>query len=351
MHLERAHVAGLGPFDRISVEFCDRPGEPRLLTVIHGDGGTGKTTLLAAIGATRPAHHVVQTSVFRRPGTKPKAVCEWRLGGEDGERPHPLKVATPGATVEADDQAEQLRRREVVHFDRMLADKGGFAFVGLPGSRRYPRSNLVIGDPSRTVLRPDTRGAPGFQDPSGVELTRPVKLILAYAGLSTALAGDRRGESGADPRSLGVALDEALESVLSLVGFSYRGLSPRTFGARFETPTGEVLPFDALPAQVRELVGLVTIPVHQLWVANRGADPRGCEGVICVDDIELHLSAGVQLELLSRLRRALPKAQWIVSTASPVLAHSAGLGTTVTLRREPGSEHVEAYEGELSLTH
>ena len=77
-----------------------------------------------------------------------------------------------------------------------------FPFVGLPGSRRYPRASLVIGDPARTVLRPDLRGAPGFHDPNAVELTRALKLIIAYAGIAAALAGDSRGESGADPRSL-----------------------------------------------------------------------------------------------------------------------------------------------------
>lgn len=351
MYLERARVVGLGPFDRIDVDLCDRPGEPRLLTVIHGDGGTGKTTLLAAIAATRPANHVVQTSVWRQPGTKPHAICEWRLGSEDPERPHPLVVATPGFSAEADEQAEQLRRREVVHFDRVAGESGGFAFVGLPGTRRFPRASLVIGDPARTVLRPDVRGAPGFQDPSGVEMTRPIKLILAYAGIAAALAGDSRGESGADPRCLAAAIREALDELLGLIGHRYRGLSPRTFEPRFETPGGEILPFDALSIQARQLVCIATIPTHQLWISNQGADPRHAEGVVVVDDLELNLSDSVQLELLSSLRRILPKTQWIVATASPVLAHAAALGTTVTLRRDAGSDRVEAYEGELSLTH
>ena len=351
MYLERVRVVGLGPFEGVDVEFCDRPGEPRLLTVLHGDGGTGKTALLAAISATRPSHHVVQTSVWRRPGTKPHAVCEWQLATEDPERPHPLKVATPGVTVEADDQAEQLRRREVVHFDRQLADKGGFAFVGLPGSRRYPRATMVIGDPARTVLRVDARGAPGFQDQNGVDLTRSVKLILAYAGIAAALAGDSRGESSGDPRSLAVAIEEALDELLGLVGYQYRGVSPRNFEPRFLSPGGELLPFDAPPLQVRQLVGFAAIPTHQLWIANRGKDPRHCEGTVLIDDIDLNLSIPVQLELVDRLRRILPKAQWIVSTASPMIAHAVAVGSTVTLRREPGSGQVRVYEGELSLTH
>jgi hypothetical protein len=363
MQLERVRVVGLGPFDRIDVDLrvdarADgqgdaqaRPTAPRRQTVIHGDGGTGKSTLLSAIAATRPANHLVQTSVWRHPGSKPHVICDWRLGREDPDRPHPLVVSTPGFSAEIDEQAEQLRRREVVHFDRIANESGGFAFVGLPGTRRYPRSSLVIGDPARTVLRPDLRGAPGFQDPNGVEMTRPIKLILAYAGIAAALAGDSRNASGADPRCLAVAIQEGLDELLGLIGHRYRGVSPRTFEPRFETPSGEVLPFDALSMQARQLVCLASIPAHQFWVGNGCSDPRLAEGVVAVDDLELNLSESVQLEVLASLRRILPKAQWIVSTSSPALAHSAALGSTVTLRREPGSDRVEAYEGELSLTH
>lgn len=350
MYLERAQIYGLGPFEELEVEFCDRVTEPRLMTVIHGDAGTGKSTLLSAIAATRPANHVVLTSVWRRPGARTYAVCDWRLSAEDPERPHPLRVSTPGIAVEADEQAEQLRRRELVHFDRVLNEQGGFAFVALPGGRRFPRASLVIGDPSRTVLRADVRGAPGFQDPNAVELTRAIKLILSYAGLATALAGNERGESGVDTRSLGAAIREALDELLGLVGFQYRGLSPRSFEPRFESPVGELLSFDALPQQARQLVCFATIPVHQLWVANRCADPRHAEGTILIDDTELNLSVAVQHELPASLRRILPMAQWVLATASPDLAHAA-IGSAVTLRREPGTDHVSAFEGELSLTH
>ncbi len=350
MYLERVRVVGLGPFDEIELDLCERPAEPRLLTVVYGEGGTGKSTLLSAIAATRPAHHVVQTSVWRRSGSS-HAVCHWRLGSEDPDRPHPLKVSTPGVTVETDDGEEQLRRRELVHFERALAEKGGFAFVGLPGTRRFPRANVLIGDPARTVMKADARGAPGFQDPNAVELTRAIKLVLAYAAIATALAGDNKGEAGSDPRVLGVAIREALDELLGLVGCSYRGLSPRTFEPRFETASGEILPFDALPIQARQLVAFASIPVHQFWAANNYADPRGCEGVVLIDDVEFNLSNAVQAELLTSLRRVLPRAQWVLGTASPLLAHAAALGSAVTLRREPNSDRVVAYEGELSLTH
>ncbi len=373
MYLERTRIVGLGPFETLEIDFCDSRdsrdsrdfrdgagedrGEVRPLTVIYGEGGTGKTTLLAAIAATRPGHHVVQTSVYRRPGPAPHAICDWRLGAEDSQRPHPLCVATPGVRVEDEDTAEQLRRREVMLFDRALGESGGFAFVGIPSGRRFPRAQLLLGDPSRTVLRADLRGAPGFQDQGGVDLTRPIKLILAYAGMASALSEERERESESDSIEVSAAtglrraLDAALASTLGLIGHAYRGLDPRNFEPRFETPTGQVLPFDAMATQARHLISFSTVCVHQLWVANRGADPRHSEGVIAIDDIDQFLSEGVQSQVLACLRGALPRAQWIVATASPSLAHSAGVDALRTLRRGSESGELEIYGGALSLTH
>ena len=47
---------------------------------------------LTAISATRPANHIVLTSVWRRPGSKPHAVCDWRLNVE-------VVISTPDGVV------------------------------------------------------------------------------------------------------------------------------------------------------------------------------------------------------------------------------------------------------------
>jgi hypothetical protein len=148
MLLERAKIVGLGPFDEVEMDLRDRAGDPRSLVVIFGEGGTGKTSMLSALSATRPGYHVVQTSVFRRTGGPVYACCDWRISAEDPERPHPLRVASPGVSIEADEKAEHFRRREQAHFDKLAVD-GGFCFFSFPGTRRFPRAAVNISDEVR----------------------------------------------------------------------------------------------------------------------------------------------------------------------------------------------------------
>jgi predicted ATP-binding protein involved in virulence len=181
-------------------------------------------------------------------------------------------------------------------------------------------------------------------------MTRATKQMLAYSAIAAALSENERGDSG-DPRRLRAAVENSVRELIDGTGFVYRGLSPRTFEPRFETPGGGVVPFDGLPIELRALVAFAVLPTHYLWVAGKGKDPREMEGVMVIDDAELHLSEAMQGELAGRLCRALPKAQWILSTRSPHVAASAGIGSTVALRRLPNSGRVELFEEELAVTH
>ena len=60
MYLLRAELHGVGPFDHLELSFCDEQDQPRRRVLIHGGGDTGKTTLLNAIGTSRPGHATVQ---------------------------------------------------------------------------------------------------------------------------------------------------------------------------------------------------------------------------------------------------------------------------------------------------
>src|SRR6185295_6622733 len=106
MYLLRARLVGVGPFDDVSFPFCDEEGRARLVTVVHGGGGVGKTTLLTAISATRPGHSIVHQTrppLLRSEPEDPEAeqdepprvICDWALGQDDPTRPHALCVATP----------------------------------------------------------------------------------------------------------------------------------------------------------------------------------------------------------------------------------------------------------------
>ena len=349
MKLLRATIAGVGPFEGLVLPFADEGGEARPVTVIHGGGGVGKTTVLHVISSTRPGHTVVQPPRAEpREAGPPHAICEWMLGQDEPGRPHPLCVASPNVRVSPSDEVESLRRREQAFFDRVAGD-GGFAFLTIASTRWFSRQPIGFSAPARSIARYDVRQAPGLDDATRSDLARETKQALAYAAISEALSAPNEAE----PRRydlLGAAMRAVVDQFVALGGVRYRGLDPGSFEPIFEARS-KALAFDALPTRVRDLAALAALSVRTLWAAYPERDPRDAEGVLAIDELELHQDAQVQAELLRTLREALPEAQWIVTTTSPLIAASADASAVLALRRLPSEERVVVHSGEEALTH
>ncbi len=346
--LERIRVVRVGPFPEATLDFVRDDGVVRPVTVLHGESGTGKSSLLAAIAATRPGRAVVVTNLRRRGDEAAHAVADWRLGAEEPERPHALRVASPSAPL-GEGEEEVLRRREQAHFDRRANEGPGFALIEIPSDRTFPRGAIVLADPARTLLRWEVRGGLGSET-TRPDLGRLVKQALAYAAISSSLAGDRTGHPG-DVRALGAAMAEAIDATVQVMGHRYRGVEPSTLEPLFISPGGSPHLFDSLPTALKHVVAMIAVPMRALWAAHRGADPRRAEGVVLIDDAELHLTPRLAAALPDLLARALPSAQWILTTASYELAASVDATALVTLRHLPESDEVQTYVGELAITH
>lgn len=348
MLLLSARLAGVAPFfEELSLPFAGERGEARMMTVLHGGAGVGKTAVIGAIAATRPGHAVALSPGAVGEGA-PSAACEWALGMDDPERPHPLAVASPSAGP-AGDEGELFRRREQAHFDR-VAREGGFAFLSLSSTRWFSRQPLSLNAPARTVARYDVRSPAGLDDAQRSDLGRETKQALAYAAISAALSrGPARGT--VDHELLGAAMQAAVSRLVGLTGFSYEGVCPATFEPLFTAPDGGPVSFDALPTQSRHLVAFAALPVRMLWGAYPGRDPRTAEGVVTIDDADLHQHGEAQQRLPAALRAALPRVQWILTTSSPALASAAESGEVLALRRSSDARRVELYAGAEARVH
>lgn len=378
MLLLRARLVGIGPFDDATFTLGEagptgagapEPARsPRSATVVIGGAGAGKTSLLAAVASTRPGHAVAQLLGRADAGAPGHVVTDWHLGDDDPARPHPLRVASPNAKL--DDEPEDLalvRRREQTLFDRRAAE-GGFVFVAFSGARWFSRTPVAITTPDRTLLRYDVRAAASFDDASRADLTRETKQALSFAAIGAALAEQRASIDGAGlahgraPRPDGAALaarlgrfQVAMSAVVSAAlegsGFSYEGIDPGRLEPIFSERAGAGMLFDDLPRGLRHAVALVVLPLRALCAAYPDRDPRDAEGLVLVDDAEAQLPLGHQRTLVPRLRRALPRVQWLLTTASPAIAEGAEIGDVIALRRLPGSNKVELYDGASAVLH
>lgn len=63
------------------------------------------------------------------------------------------------------------------------------------------------------------------------------------------------------------------------------------------------------------------------------ATPSDIEAIVLIDEIDLHLHPSLQRSLVPRLRRALPKVQWIVTTHSPLILANFDANEIIALDR------------------
>ncbi len=361
MYLTRAQLFGVSPFGTMDVPFCDIDGEPRMVTVVHGAGGVGKTALLRVLSATRPGHAVALLGRSMPNATAPaQAMCHWHLGDDDPERPHPLVVSTPNMRHHGDEETSLLQRREQAMFDKLAKERGGFVFTVIPASRWYSPQAVSLHAPLRTAAHYDVKSSSNFDDAARSESTRDTKLAIAYAEVSAAVAPKTQRERNRlretssrpwDTRILGNAMRDAIGAVLDLVGYGYEGVDPVSLEPSFTTPSGNVCIFDRLPNHVRHLLTIAAMPIRILWAAYPGQDPRTSPGVIAIDEIDLHQPADVAGDLLATLRSSLPRAQWVVTTSSPEVAASVDASALLSLRRLPEEDTVELFEGATAQLH
>jgi len=95
---------------------------------------------------------------------------------------------------------------------------------------------------------------------------------------------------------------------------------------RFEID-GAVLPASALPDGFRSSIAWLG-DLCALWHEKArpedigDGDPKHIVGVVLVDEIDLHLHPSLQRVLVPRLREAMPRVQWVVTTHSPLVLAS-----------------------------
>lgn len=98
-------------------------------------------------------------------------------------------------------------------------------------------------------------------------------------------------------------------------------------GLTVELQDGRVLPFDYLSDGMRSFIAMIADIAHRCVLLNPHYGPQVLElteGIVLIDELDLHLHPSWQKEVINSLRESFPRIQFIISTHSPFLIQEAG---------------------------
>jgi len=349
MYLRQLHIRNLKLLKDFHLSFANERGEPRMWTVIIGENGTGKTSILQAIamaaaGALNvnslidnvsslrdkraPRSDVIVEAEFALdaryrhlrsypgfPGGKPQG--EVRIdssvvlsAGKKNLVARSFYESVEGGHLQG---LKDVHGREVDPLDEARSTDAQLWFVAAYGIQRFLPRN--INQKQQELNRPSVdRLRPVFQ---------PVPLI--GTGFANLLAGRKA---------------TAYSNVLRKALFSVEGLLPNFDGLEMRGRGGvrsaqdlqerhrfvQVLPsgrlklaanwlshgYQSTIAWIADLVGQI------LWEAKSTLDPEDMEGLVLIDELDLYLHPRWQRTLIQTLKQTFPRLQFVVTTHSPL---------------------------------
>jgi predicted ATP-binding protein involved in virulence len=334
-------------------------GQPAPWTLILGENGLGKTTLLQCLALMRPILNVEQTAKTdaRDPDRVEPALPAYedellvelaRVG--DGLQVHMRaefaidrelrpaertkgrgKFVTTGATYE-------IEKKDLSEFDFTKVKRQGFKpplLVAYSAARHAPylRSEVVADheDSSASLFNPE------------IELVDAVQILEDLDHISLREERDQRetrakGVKAKDsPKedsrasSLYGSIKEALARILPEVGDPSRihvygpampGRPEQKTGVWLETYSGEV-PLGSLSIGYQTMFAWTVDLAWRMAEHHKDSkDPLREPAIVLIDELDLHLHPKWQRRVRRDLSAVFPKIQFIVTTHSPVLAQT-----------------------------
>lgn len=318
------------------LDLSDDAGRPARWTIILGENGTGKTTLLQILAGFQsvPYH---PPSFPDETYEVPRIVVYFQTDDEleilRGPRSEALVEAmvTQLPTLESQPEDDQtgkfkfvLRQKAVQTFKAPFQPP---VCYGYGAGRRPSGSSLadkISTDGAATLFADDAK-------------LRSAEEWLLRADYSASKPSEIQ-------ESLQIQLDQVkqlLEDILpdvSGVRFTRPTRANPTPSVQFQTPYGWV-PFKSLGLGYRSMVAwMVDLASRLVERYPDSSDPLSEPAVVLLDEIDLHLHPAWQRKLVSALTRVFRNAQFIVTAHSPLIVQGAGDANVVVLKRE--GDHV-----------
>ncbi len=116
--------------------------------------------------------------------------------------------------------------------------------------------------------------------------------------------------------------------------------SPQVFYSRqykdlVYSEKGNVVPISKLSAGYQSVLWMIMDIAYRLATLNPNVnDMRNCEGIVLIDEIDMHLHPKWQWNVLSTFQNNFPKVQFIIATHSPIIIASCNNGNLILIDNE-----------------
>lgn len=308
-------LENIGPFESLEL-----PLDPSV-TVLLGDNGSGKSSVLRAIAV-----------LLAGEGERVDRAAEGLLRTETGRGS--IELEFDGEVMRTVLERDRSRNKMTVHTAQISpVAEGLWLGLGFPPLRGAPVDPLkgpaseVDTDPSAEDVLPL---AGNWIDQRFGDLQQWI--------LNTAVIAE--GSSQEARRA-----EHILESFFSIVAdltpgveFNFVGYEPRSWRVLLKTEDG-VVSVDQLSRGMTAMLGWVGVLLRRLFQIYGTASERPQEerAFVLLDEIDLHLHPGWQRQVLPLLKRHFPGLQLVASTHSPLVVGSMTEGCLIHLQRQGGA--------------
>ena len=326
------------------IELRDRDGRPARWTVILGDNGTGKTTLLRCLALCAPSpNDLTPTEEFFRPklGNYDEEEAWAMLQRGDGDPGFALTVHCTGhihltkphqqgndftVSVDSEEGGEWYQR-----------DQGFPICYGYGAARHMSESALSdyeIKDSAASLFDAE------------VPLLNPEEWLLRAD-----YAASKPSQIQSQLRSYRDRVKRMLVDLLpdvSDIKFTRPTLSRQRPSVRFVTPYGSVGLKDLSLGYTTLIAWLVDFASKMFSHYGEFSNPLAMPAICLVDELDLHLHPRWQRSIMSYLSKRFSNTQFIVTAHSPLVVQSAEDANVVVLRRDGDHVVIDNHPREVS---
>lgn len=363
MYIRSLHIKNLKRLRDLSLDFTHTDGSPRMWTVLIGENGTGKTSILQAIALTAAGtlrvNDLAGKSFAHLVDLRQKSTMEVRAhyaftpSSLSDPKCHPLYKGDKGdlrltshvslkpkeTSLRAQSwygESEQPIEGNEDPLDKARASETHLWFVIgygvhriLPESARMPELARSSVDRMKALFDPEyPLASTGFLGHFGrTKKSRVYSSILRSAIVNTGVLPE-------DIMNIELRGKGGISHAAHLVNSNR---FHQKMGGKSEKVPAIALAhgYQSTIAWVADLVG------HILLEADSDIEPHEFEGLVLIDEIDLYLHPRWQTRLIPALRNTFPKLQFVATTHSPVVLATLSPEEIIRVHADPETGNVE----------